>query len=399
MGYGAPHSVWWHALLEENVVHHAPLYGDLFVCLQALDAPGIDVLSSNPKDVRTGTLALMDSHVPYDAARFASSVAQLDGSRYVMMEISDHIQRMGGQPPLPIELFRGAYNRMLWGGITAWNTYSSFDKHGQQEVKELLSYTARVNSVLFDGYRVSDVALLYPIESVWANFTPSRQGALEVSPECVSISNVQRDVTRSLFEGMRDYDYMHSSSLANAKIDKGELVVGNSRYRAIVLPAVDTIPKAAWSNLVKFWKSGGRILFVGTKPANTTENFPDAAIAGDVQKMLSDPSEHVQFLAEADALHTSSTIDKWLSPQLKTTDNANLRMTHRRKDGYDIYFVINDSDQAWNGTIALTGNKAELWNPMDATRTALSGSAVDTKLAPWSGVIIRMKSAQRSHTL
>lgn len=388
-----------HALLEENVVHHAPLYGDLFVCLQALDAPGIDVLSSNPKDARTGTLSLMDSHVPYDAARFASSVAQLDSSRYVMMEISDHIQRTGGQPPLPIGYFRGAYNRMLWGGITAWNTYSSFDKHDPKQVKELLQYTARVNSVLFDGYRVSDVGLLYPIESVWTHFTPSRQGANEVSPGCVTISNVQRDVTRSLFEGLRDYDYLHSSSLAKASVKNGELVVGKSSFRTIVLPAVDTMPKAAWTNLVKFWKAGGRILFVGVKPANTLKNFPDAGVTSDVKAMLSDSSGRVRFLSEADALQTSKTIDKWLGPQLKVSDNANLRMTHRRKDGYDIYFVMNDSENEWNGQIELTGKQAELWDPISGTRTMLTGSASQAKLEPWTGLILRMKSSQRSHIL
>ncbi len=389
-----------HALLEENVVHHAPLYGDLFVCLQTLDAPGIDVLSSDPRITRTGTLTLMDSHVPYDAARFASSVAQVDGSRLVMMEISDHIQNMGGAPLMPIELYRGAYNRMLWGGISAWNTYSSFNRHEKQDVQGLLQYTARVNAVLFDGYRVADVGLLYPIESVWAHFTPSRSGADEVSPECVTISNVQRDVTRSLFEGMRDYDYLHSTGLAKASIKNGELVIGQSSYRAVVLPAVDTIPQAAWATLVKFWKAGGRILFVGTKPANTTEQFPAAQIAADVKAMLNDPSGRVKFIAEKEALSTSSVIDQWLSPQLKASDNANLRMTHRRKDGYDLYFVINESDQAWNGTIEITGKQAELWEPIAGTRKSLgSGKSAQTSLEPWAGMILRMKSAKRSEVL
>ncbi len=388
-----------HALLEENVVHHAPLYGDLFTCLQALDAPGIDVLSSNPKDARTGTLTLMDSHVPYDAARFASSIAQVGGKRYVMCEISDHIQRSGGQTNLPIALFRGAYNRILWGGVTAWNTYSSYDQYDSQQVKELLAYTSRVNSVLFDGYRVADVGVLYPIESVWANFTPSRQGTVDVSADCKRISDMQRDVTRSLFEGKRDYDYVHSSNLAQASVRNGELVIGKSSYRVVVLPSVDTIPAKAWSTLVKFWKAGGRMLFVGAKPANTVESFPDTSIVSDVNTMLSDASGRVRYLEASDALETSSVIDKWLSHQLNATDSANLRMTHRRKSGWDIYFVFNESDNAWNGDINITGKQAEIWDPLTTQRHSVEGAVVKTQIQPWSGIILRMKSASRSHVL
>lgn len=388
-----------HALLEENVVHHAPLYGDLFTWLQQLDAPGIDVLSCDPKIKRSGTLMAMDSHVPYDAARFASSVAQLDGSRNVMCEISDFHQQMNGDVVLSGEHLRGAYNRMLWGGITAFNTYSGFNKHDPQVIKGLLQYTARVNSVLYDGSRVADVAVLYPIESVWAHFTPSKQYTNDVTPDCASIGYVQRDVTRSLFEDMRDYDYLHSNSLAKATIKNGELVVGKSSYRAIVLPAVDTIPKAAWTNLVKYWKAGGRILFVGKKPLNTTEAFPAPGIANQVEAMLKDASGHVKFLTEADALETSKIIDQWLSPQLKASDATNLRMTHRRKDGYDIYFVMNENDAAWNGQIELTGKQAEIWEPLTGTRTTLTGLTTNAKLDPWAGLILRMKSAKRSHTL
>ncbi len=388
-----------HLLLEENVVHQVPLYGDLFVSMQALDAPGIDILSSDPRIARSGTLSGMDSHVPYDAARFASSVAQLDGSRNVMCEISDYHQQVMGDVVLSGELLRGAYNRALWGGITAFNTYSSYNKHDPKVIKSLLQYVSRVNSMMYDGYRVADVAVLYPIESVWAHFTPSKQYTMDVTPACASIGYVQRDVTRSLFEDMRDYDYLHTNSLAKAAVRSGELVIGRSSYRAVVLPAVDTIPKAAWTNLVKYWKSGGRILFVGTKPMNTTEAFPAPGMAKQVEAMLKDRSGHVKFITEADALQTGKVVDQWLSPQLKASDNANLRMTHRRKDGYDIYFVMNESDKAWNGQIELTGKQAEMWEPISGSRSMLTGTVAEAKLDPWAGCILRMKAAKRSRPL
>ncbi len=389
-----------HALFEENVIHHAPLYGDLWACLSALTVPGIDVLSCDPKAPRLAPLEAMDVHVPYDAARFASSIAQINGARLVMCEISDYVQKMNGDVVLSGEHLRGAYNRLLWGGITAFNTYSLYDKHDPKMIKELLEYTARINAVLTDGHRVADVAVLYPIESVWAHFTPSKQWASDVSPDCARIGRVQCDVTRSLFEGMRDYDYIHSSTLARAKFNQGELCIGNSRYRAIVLPAVDTIPRGAWVSLLKYWKSGGRILFVGTKPTNTTERFPDPGVVRGVEAMFNDHSGRIQFLTADDALQTSKVVDRWLSPQLTVSNNINLRMTHRLNSGVDIYFVINESDQVWDGNIQITGHDAEIWDPLTASRKKVGNArSVKASLQPWAGMILHMTSAQRSRVL
>ena len=141
------------------------------------------------------------------------------------------------------------------------------------------------------------------------------------------------------------------------------------------------------------------MLFVGAKPANTVESFPDTGIVSDVNTMLSDASGRVRYLEASDALETSSVIDKWLSHQLNATDSANLRMTHRRKSGWDIYFVFNESDNAWNGDINITGKQAEIWDPLTTQRHSVEGSVAKTQIQPWSGIILRMKSASRSHVL
>ena len=44
--------------------------------------------------------------------------------------------------------------------------------------------------------------------------------------------------------------------------------------------------------------------------------------------------------------------------------NAPLRITHRRIDGSEVYFVINDSDQPWEGAVDVPAAGAlEQWDP------------------------------------
>lgn len=70
-----------HLLMEEGLTAQVSLYGDFFSCLRALDAPGIDCLTSIPAEV------------PWQIARQASGAADLNGNTNVMCETSDHSQR------------------------------------------------------------------------------------------------------------------------------------------------------------------------------------------------------------------------------------------------------------------------------------------------------------------
>ena len=83
-----------------------------------------------------------------------------------------------------------------------------------------------------------------------------------------------------------------------------------------------------------------------------------------------------------------------LEPDVRIPPGAPLRTTHRRIDGREVYFVINDSPGPWGGTITVAATGAgELWDPETGLVTALAGRDVALNLGAYEGVVLRWGQA------
>jgi hypothetical protein len=158
-----------HLLMEESLAAHVPLYGDFFRCARRLDAPSIDCLTSLPPQV------------PWYIARLLASAAELEGKTVVMSETSDHAERYrpaGDTRPVrqvtEAEI-RGTCNRLFAGGVNCITSYYSFDGLDDAAIRRLNAWVGRSATLLTGGHQVADVAVLYPIQSVWTRFVPSRE--------------------------------------------------------------------------------------------------------------------------------------------------------------------------------------------------------------------------------
>lgn len=72
-----------------------------------------------------------------------------------------------------------------------------------------------------------------------------------------------------------------------------------------------------------------------------------------------------------------------------------IRITHRHINNREIFFLINDSAQSWQGyvTFAAKGD-GEQWDPATGEHTLLSSSeTLSLKLGPYGGMLYRFKSA------
>ena len=166
-----------HLLCEESLLSHVPFYGDFFRCARRLDAPSIDCLTSIPEEV------------PWYIARLISSVAELEGRPVTMCETSDHAQRYRGEGDgRPVRVvtedeIRGTCNRLIANGITTITSYYSFADLSTEQVVRLNEWIGRCSTMLAGGHQVADVAVVYPIESTWIRFTPSRHWNNDCSQE------------------------------------------------------------------------------------------------------------------------------------------------------------------------------------------------------------------------
>ena len=427
-----------HLLLEESIAGHVPLYGDFFRCIRRLDAPSIDCLTSLP------------SEVPWYIARLLASAAELEGRTIVMCETSDHAQHYrppGDQRPKRVVSeaeIRGTCNRLIVSGVNCITSYYSFAELADEQLRRLNDWIGRACTLVTGGQQVADVALLYPVESLWTKFVPSRHWTREAAA-ATRIEHLYRAAADSLFASQREFTIVDSRALIEAKATGGELVYGKGkpqmndasrgqepkrplspalspdggegeepvvheklRWRVVVLPGVDTLPLAAWENLVRFVRQGGIVVALGALPANSENEFPSSRVAalgreifgeagreplsrasagGGAGVYLPSGSEGLLPLVLRGALESDVTVAETRSP---------LRVTHRRIEGREVYFVINDSAQPWSGDIKFAAaGGGERWDLMTGRMAeTVKGSAAKLDLEPYGAAGFRFAEAR-----
>ncbi len=389
-----------HLLMEESLAAHVPLYGDFFRCARRLDAPGMDCLTSVP------------SEVPWQVARLLASVAELEGKSIVMSETSDHSQvwrpagdtrakRIVTEPEI-----RGTCNRLMVGGVNAITSYFSFTGLSDDALRRLNDWVGRCSYMLTGGHQVADIAVVYPVESVWTRFVPSRVWANDATA-AAGIEILFRSTADALFNAQRDFTFVDSRALTDAKVESGAMVHGSLRWRVVVLPGVDTLPFAAWENLARFVRLGGIAIALGTLPANSGSEFPSPIVDRFARELFgtvtNQPWIHTNALGGAGIFLPAGTeallplaLDGLLDHDVKIDDpRSPLRVTHRRVAGREVYFVINDSGQPWSGRLEFSGNNGERWDPgAGRVDRLLTNGPIPLALGPYGAALFRF--AERS---
>ena len=384
-----------HLLMEESVAAHVPLYGSYFQCERRLDAPGIDCLTSIPADV------------PWYIARQISSIADLEGRTVTMCETSDHSQRYrpkGDKRPIrkvTTDEIRGTCNRLLWGGITTITSYYSFAGLNDEQLRQLNLWIGRCSTMLGGGHQVADLAVLYPIESIWPKFIPSHHGATDVMT-ARQVEHVYHGISDVFFGEGRDFTYVDSRALTEAQVQGNALVHGKLRWRVVVLPATDTLPLAAWENLARFWRAGGIVAVIGARPTNSENEFPSPRVqalahemfgAAEGPAVIANPAGGVSIRLPVGMM---GLLPRLLDTVLKRDAHASdlrtpIKITHRYVENHDVYFVINDSAVPWSGTVQFPGRGvSEQWNPATGAMTTFTvGTNVALQLGPYGGMLLR----------
>jgi len=391
-----------HLLLEEPLLTHIPLYGDFFRCIRRLSAPSIDCLTSIP------------ANVPWFVARLLSSAAELEGRTVTMSETSDHVQRYrreGDDRPVRIVTegeIRGTCNRLMLNGITTITSYYSFAHLSTEEMVRLNEWIGRCCTMLKGGRQVADIALVYPVESVWPRFAPSRRWTEDCPPDAQRIQSVYRTAGKCLFDARRDFTYVDGHALREASVDKGVLRHGDLEWRVVVLPCADTLPLLAWENLAEFWRTGGVVVAVSWLPANSESEFPSAAVqalATEVFGTVEGPSLSTNhaggagvFLPPGSEALLPVVLDSLLEQDVRVAQrDAPVRVTHRRIDGREVYFLINDSGDPWSGIVDFAAQgEGKQWDPATGQTLSLaSPSNVALSLGPYGGMFFRFAKPNR----
>ncbi len=386
-----------HLLLEEDLREHVPLYGDFFACQREMDVPGIDVLSLDP------------AQSPWYTARLVSSAGELEGTTLVMSETSDFSEMMA-KPPRPVSLaqFRGTINRLLLGGINRFNSYSWFRDLSVADINELNLWTGRGCLALTGGMRNARIGVLYPIQSAWTRFKPSRHQVSEAGPMMDRLAQIYQQVNNLLYDHQREFSHIDTRTLLEAKLTQNELRYQELAFSVVVLPDTDTLPAEAWKNLERFWGSGGVVIAAGSLPLNSERDFPSSTAKACAARMFGKPQDSQTacwatnakggygiYLPPHMVNELPAVLDAVLGRDVIVSgSNAPIRMTRRVVDGHDVFLFINDSPKRWRGkvTICQPAKVSELCSLATGEITPLPNPAqVELTLEGYGAVIVRQE--------
>jgi hypothetical protein len=262
-------------------------------------------------------------------------------------------------------------------------------------------YTARLSSMNSGGRHVCELLLYYPIESVWAHGDPcfSREkwdyifeGADDFNGPRVTWGNAADEIDRVYGEIIEtlptrqwDLDVVDAYYLDQAEIADGRIRLGDESFGVLILPPMACMRRSAARRVRAFAESGGLVVAVGGLPADSMEDGRD------------DPQLAAE-LAAADLVRVATVeelvglIEERVPKDARVVEGGaeDLYVSHRVKDGRDVYYLVNDTDADRRVTVQFRAvGRPELWDPDGggcrtlAARLVEEGTAVELAFGPW----------------
>jgi len=267
------------------------------------------------------------------------------------------------------------------------------------------TYLGRLKMMLSGGQHVADVALLVPETSIWANYAPTGIGLSfkeyrKKNPVASQIDDDFIALSRELLQNQIDFDYLDDEAFQMAEIDNGKLRLAKETYSILVLPSSTTIRWTVAEKILEFWRSGGIVIAFGRLPNEAAEWGKDEAVRAIMAQMFETRSAaserkvspiHVSKVEEVvEAIRRLWKVDLRLS-----RPDPNVQYIHKRKNGYDIYFLVNNEDAPKNLDVTFRcSGVPQIWNPRTGEITDMrslpssEGTRLSVSLEKLSGVFI-----------
>ncbi|HUU11230.1 MAG TPA: glycosyl hydrolase [Phycisphaerae bacterium] len=252
------------------------------------------------------------------------------------------------------------YHQPWWSHYYLWN-----------------DYVAAVVSALTAGAPRTDVLVVHPIASAWAEYSP-----LDTQP-VETLDSRLRALVDFLLGIHADFHFGDELVLERAAhVTKGCVDVGACRYRAVVVPDATNLRMSTVRLLKRFRQSGGRIVFAGRVP-NLVDGRPSDAVTTLARKCNR---------VNAASARGRAALRRLLAPRLQVLKaggrDADSVLAQWRTDGQEHVFFFLNTDEA--KTVP-----ARLKLPVSGTPVVLDANSGECRLAK---ARLHGKSMTISHT-
>ncbi len=300
------------------------------------------------------------------------------------------------------------------------------EKMSLDEIQEFNKFIGRMSYMLQGGRHVSDVAVLYPIASAMAYNVFSEGWEYAYLGGKMPKEFDYMSVGEYLFRMLRmDYTYLHPEVFdGKCKIEKDEIHLTNAineeNYKLIILPGGSTIKASNAEKLLAYYNQGGKIIATSMLPYYSAEFGKDEVVRNAMMKIFGIDRETLLnnkytikgnflknsnqqggkacFLPSPAPVLLNEAVDLCVpvrdvtfgelelgNPYEKVRSIRNkigevnfiffnndsiknyhgaLTYTHKVKDGHDVYFVSNSTEETINTKVLLRGKKElSIWDP------------------------------------
>ncbi len=241
-----------HILAEESMVDTAKTQGNFFSAMKYLDFAGYDLLDR----------LTIKTIIP---ASLAKSASKLHGLRGVVAEtfgifgwdltlkemqrVASWQIKMGLDVLIPHALYysvKGKRYNDCPPSLFAekyWDTFDNFVEY----VRNLKRGYERERT---------QVAIYYPIETVWGKLLP------EDSSEAEQVDKIFRAVSFACYNNQINFDYINSEYILKKDLNE---------YKYLILPQTEILPLEVIKKIFLFTKKGGVVITVGNFPTTATK--------------------------------------------------------------------------------------------------------------------------------
>ena len=178
---------------------------------------------------------------------------------------------------------------------------------------EFSNYMSRLSHLLSGGKHVAKVALLWPMNAMFATYTPQAHNALG--------DRTERDfntLTDLLLRLHFDYDYLDEDVLAEAALEGNTIRVGDEAHELLILPPMAHIKLSTLEKLEQFVAQGGRVLGTIFLPGQAFTKM------GDVTELV-DIADRVRVLFGVDPLESQQSFQKQTGLEVVEREHGNGR--------------------------------------------------------------------------
>ena len=399
---------------EETLFFGPPYQGDFYRILRSMANPGCDSLAE------WGRQSVWLKEV--------SSIADFEGRRMICEN-----QGVQGQDSyLCPERMRRVSN-----SLGAWNV-GEFIPHAfdydlcrinfppdwfrsQPFLPHFRAYADQMRRISFmncNSHHVADILLYYPQVSIWGQSAPSfrtdRPNEIMAnstwSEDAVATNSTYAQLKLRLSETRQDYKIADDSYLSESRLEDGALGISNSQFRTLVLPPMSTMRRRSAERVAEFYRGGGTVIAVGRLPHISVEDGADDVTLKSMWDSLFDseptfaPWTMRSNAKKGRAYFVPSSVEDVVSLLAQITDHdvdvvsgpaENLSVLHKKKDGIDFYWVVNDSPEARSNLLRFrAGGRPERWDAVNGKREAIfyqtsdSATLVRLRLDPWDACYI-----------